>query len=103
MHGNTCSVGGVKTRLVADIVSEIRSFFEVAQAEGLHGGGMHLEMTGGHVTECLGGVGRVEETDLGRRYLTHCDPRLNEDQAIGVAKEVAELIAGRAERRSDAA
>jgi 3-deoxy-7-phosphoheptulonate synthase len=55
MHGNTRSVGAIKTRLVADIVAEIRSFFEVARAEGVHAGGMHLEMTGSEVTECLGG------------------------------------------------
>jgi 3-deoxy-7-phosphoheptulonate synthase len=103
MHGNTRSVGKLKTRLVSDIVKEIRTYLEVAEAEGVHGGGMHLEMTGGHVTECLGGSGRIDEADLGRRYLTHCDPRLNEDQAIDVTREVAEMLAGRAERRSDAA
>jgi len=103
MHGNTRSVGKLKTRLVGDILTEIRSFFEVAEAEGVHAGGMHLEMTGGHVTECLGGSARLAEEDLPRRYLTHCDPRLNEDQAIDVARAVAELLSGRGQRRSDAA
>jgi 3-deoxy-7-phosphoheptulonate synthase len=103
MHGNTRSVGKLKTRLVGDILAEIRTFFEVAEAEGVHAGGMHLEMTGGHVTECLGGSARLAEEDLPTRYLTHCDPRLNEDQAVDVARTVAELLANRSQRRSDAA
>jgi len=103
MHGNTRSVGKLKTRLVGDILAEIRSFFAVAEAEGVHAGGMHLEMTGGHVTECLGGSAQLGEEDLPRRYLTHCDPRLNEDQAIDVARAVAELLSGRGQRRSNAA
>jgi len=103
MHGNTRSVGKLKTRLVGDILAEIRTFFEVAEAEGVHAGGMHLEMTGGHVTECLGGSARLAEEDLPRRYLTHCDPRLNEDQAVDVARTVAELLASGNQRRSDAA
>jgi 3-deoxy-7-phosphoheptulonate synthase len=103
MHGNTRSVGNLKTRLVGDILAEIRTFFEVAEAEGVHAGGMHLEMTGGHVTECLGGSAQLGQEDLPRRYLTHCDPRLNEDQAIDVAATVAELLAQRGQRRSDAA
>jgi 3-deoxy-7-phosphoheptulonate synthase len=103
MHGNTRSAGKLKTRLVSDILTEIRTFFEVAKAEGAHAGGMHLEMTGGHVTECLGGSAKVAEEDLPRRYLTHCDPRLNEDQAVDIARMVADLLAGRSERRSDAA
>jgi 3-deoxy-7-phosphoheptulonate synthase len=103
MHGNTRSVGRLKTRMVGDILTEIRTFLEVAEATGVHAGGMHLEMTGGHVTECLGGQAEVSEEDLPRRYLTHCDPRLNEDQAIDVAREVAQLLGQRGERRSDAA
>jgi len=89
--------------MVGDILTEIRTFLEVAEAMGVHAGGMHLEMTGGHVTECLGGQSEVSEEDLPRRYLTHCDPRLNEDQAIDVAREVAMLLAKGGERRSDAA
>ena len=103
MHGNTRSVGKLKTRLVGDILTEIRSFFAVAEAEGVHAGGMHLEMTGGHVTECLGGSAPLAEEDLPRLYLTHCDPRLNEDQAVDVARAVAELLSSRGQRRSDAA
>jgi 3-deoxy-7-phosphoheptulonate synthase len=103
MHGNTRSVGSLKTRLVGDILDEIRTFLQVAEAEGVHAGGMHLEMTGGHVTECVGGGRKVSEEDLPNRYLTHCDPRLNEDQAIDVAREVAMLLAKRGHRHSDAA
>jgi 3-deoxy-7-phosphoheptulonate synthase len=102
MHGNTQSVGGIKTRLVADINAEIRTFFDVARAEGVHPGGIHLEMTGSDVTECLGGSINVAEEDLGQRYLTHCDPRLNRGQALDVAKAVAEMLA-RQPRVQDAA
>jgi 3-deoxy-7-phosphoheptulonate synthase len=103
MHGNTRTIEGVKTRLVADIVSEIGSFFEVAAAEGVHPGGMHLEMTGGDVTECIGGSLKLAPEDLRRRYLTHCDPRLNERQALDVAHAVADLLAEREARRVNAA
>jgi 3-deoxy-7-phosphoheptulonate synthase len=103
MHGNTRSVGATKTRLVGDILAEIRTFFDVARAEGVHPGGVHLEMTGSDVTECLGGSANLSEEDLGRRYLTHCDPRLNGDQAIDVAGAVAELLAQGSSVRSNAA
>ena len=93
MHGNTRSAGSLKTRMLADIVTEVETFFSVAEAEGVHAGGIHLEMTGGDVTECLGGTGELSEADLPRRYLTHCDPRLNQQQALDVAAEVAELLA----------
>ena len=75
----------------------------MAEAEGVHAGGIHLEMTGSDVTECLGGSLKLAEEDLPRRYLTHCDPRLNQGQALDVAATVAELLAERAELRSDAA
>ena len=94
MHGNTRSAGALKTRLLADILAECRTFFEVAAAEDVNPGGIHLEMTGAEVTECLGGTIPLVEEDLPRRYLTHCDPRLNEAQALDVAAEVAKLIAG---------
>jgi 3-deoxy-7-phosphoheptulonate synthase len=102
MHGNTRTIDGLKTRMVSDIVAEIKSFFAVAADEGVHPGGMHLEMTGGDVTECIGGSPKLAREDLGRRYLTHCDPRLNEGQALDVAHAVAELLAERASR-ADAA
>ena len=95
MHGNTRSVGGIKTRLITDIVAEIRTFFEVADAEQVHPGGVHLEMTGEAVTECLGGSTALVEADLARNYLTHCDPRLNAAQALDVAGAVRSLLAER--------
>jgi 3-deoxy-7-phosphoheptulonate synthase len=103
MHGNTRTVDGVKTRRVGDIVAEIGSFFAIAAAEGAHAGGVHLEMTGSDVTECIGGSLKLAREDLGRSYLTHCDPRLNEGQALDVAHAVAELLAERATQRADAA
>jgi 3-deoxy-7-phosphoheptulonate synthase len=93
MHGNTRSVGALKTRLVADILAEIRAFIGIAAAEGVHAGGVHLEMTGAEVTECLGGSASHVEADLPNRYLTHCDPRLNRAQALGVAQAVAQMLA----------
>jgi 3-deoxy-7-phosphoheptulonate synthase len=95
MHGNTVeSAGGYKTRRLEAIVAEVRRFFGLLRAEGLHAGGLHIEAAGRDVTECLGaGTG---EADLPRRYETHCDPRLNPDQAWEVAEAVAEeLAAGR--------
>jgi 3-deoxy-7-phosphoheptulonate synthase len=95
MHSNTRSLGGFKTRLMRDILNEVSAFFEVAAAEGVHPGGVHLEMTGADVTECLGGSLPLSEEDLPRRYLTHCDPRLNQTQALDVAAAVARLVGGR--------
>jgi 3-deoxy-7-phosphoheptulonate synthase len=103
MHGNTVTAAGRKTRLLPDILAEIRTFFEVAVAEGVHPGGVHLEMTGEEVTECLGGTRGLREEDLGRRYLTHCDPRLNGAQALDVAAEVTRLIQEGTRAASDAA
>lgn len=103
MHGNTRSVGAVKTRMLGDIVSEVEAFFQIARAEGVYPGGVHLEMTGGDVTECLGGSALHAEADLQLRYLTHCDPRLNERQALDVAAELADLVGNSARDRSCAA
>lgn len=103
MHGNTVTVAGRKTRTLPDILTELRSFFEIAAAEGVHPGGVHLEMTGEEVTECLGGTKGLREEDLGRRYLTHCDPRLNGAQALDVAAEVTRLLSDGADAASDAA
>jgi len=94
MHGNTLKAGnsGYKTRPFDRILSEVRSFIEIAQAEGVHPGGVHLEMTGQNVTECLGGARALTEGDLGDRYHTHCDPRLNGEQALELAFLVAEKL-----------
>ena len=99
MHGNTIKAGnsGYKTRPFDRIMSEIRAFFAVHQAEGTYAGGVHLEMTGKNVTECTGGARAISELDLHDRYHTYCDPRLNAEQAIEVAFLVAELL--KAERQ----
>jgi len=99
MHGNTLKAStGFKTRPFDRILGEVRSFIDVAEAEGVHPGGVHLEMTGQNVTECLGGAQAVTEDDLSSRYHTHCDPRLNADQALELAFLVAErLKSGRVE------
>ncbi|SFK46295.1 class II 3-deoxy-7-phosphoheptulonate synthase [Methylocapsa palsarum] len=93
MHGNTIkAVNGFKTRPFDKIMSELRTFFAVHQAEGTYAGGVHLEMTGKNVTECTGGARAITEADLHDRYHTYCDPRLNAEQAIEVAFLVAELL-----------
>jgi 3-deoxy-7-phosphoheptulonate synthase len=103
MHGNTLKANnGYKTRPFDRILAEVRGFIEVAQAEGVHPGGVHLEMTGQNVTECLGGARALSEGELADRYHTHCDPRLNADQALELAFLVAEKLksARAAERRA---
>ncbi|TQF11277.1 3-deoxy-7-phosphoheptulonate synthase class II [Myxococcus llanfairpwllgwyngyllgogerychwyrndrobwllllantysiliogogogochensis] len=93
MHGNTHKASnGYKTRSFDRILSEVKSFLEVASSEGVHPGGIHLEMTGQNVTECLGGPLAVTEDDLHSRYHTHCDPRLNADQALQLSFMVAEKL-----------
>jgi len=86
MHGNTVKSGnGYKTRHVDAILSEVGTFFDVCRAEGAIPGGVHFEMTGQNVTECLGGSQEISEEDLHSRYHTHCDPRLNATQALDLA------------------
>ncbi len=93
MHGNTLkAANGYKTRPFDRILTEVKTFIEVAHAEGVHPGGVHLEMTGQNVTECLGGAQSVTEDDLSSRYHTHCDPRLNADQALELAFLLAEKL-----------
>jgi 3-deoxy-7-phosphoheptulonate synthase len=92
MHGNTVSAGGYKTRPFDLILQEVKEFFAVHRAEGTHAGGIHLEMTGQNVTECTGGARAISDTDLKDRYHTHCDPRLNAEQAIEMAFLVADLL-----------
>jgi len=92
MHGNTITAAGYKTRPFDRIMSEIRAFFAVHQAEGSFAGGIHLEMTGKNVTECMGGARAIGEADLSGSYDTSCDPRLNAEQSIEVAFLVAELL-----------
>jgi len=93
MHGNTLkAANGYKTRPFDRILSEVKGFIEVAGAEGAHPGGVHLEMTGQNVTECLGGARALSEADLSDRYHTHCDPRLNADQALELSFLIAEKL-----------
>jgi 3-deoxy-7-phosphoheptulonate synthase len=73
-------------------LAEVRSFIAIAGAEGVHPGGVHLEMTGQNVTECLGGARALSEAELSQRYETHCDPRLNGEQALELAFLVAEKL-----------
>ena len=93
MHGNTIkSTTGFKTRPFKDIISEVKSFFDVHQGEGTYAGGLHIEMTGKNVTECIGGAQNITDKDLSSRYHTHCDPRLNANQAIELAFLISEEI-----------
>ena len=93
MHGNTVKAGsGYKTRPFDMILSEVKTFFNVHAAEGTYAGGIHLEMTGKNVTECTGGARAISDMDLHDRYHTHCDPRLNAEQALEMAFLVAEVL-----------
>ena len=93
MHGNTiATVNKFKTRNFDAILAEVRGFFDVHAAEGTWGGGVHVEMTGQDVTECTGGAHRLSEADLGARYETFCDPRLNAEQSLELAFLVAEEL-----------
>jgi 3-deoxy-7-phosphoheptulonate synthase len=92
MHGNTVTAAGFKTRPFDRILKEVQTFFDVHRAEGSHPGGIHVEMTGKNVTECTGGARAVTAEELQDRYHTHCDPRLNADQALELAFLVAELL-----------
>ncbi len=93
MHGNTIKASsGYKTRDFAQILSEVRQFFAVHQAEGTYAGGIHIEMTGQNVTECIGGSRPITEDGLSDRYHTHCDPRMNADQSLELAFMIAETL-----------
>ncbi len=93
MHGNTVKASnGYKTRPFDRILAEVREFFAVHRAEGTHAGGVHFEMTGQDVTECIGGAQEITEERLADRYHTHCDPRLNASQALELAFLLAEAL-----------
>ncbi|KAM0950502.1 putative 3-deoxy-7-phosphoheptulonate synthase [Dioscorea sansibarensis] len=93
MHGNTIKAPcGLKTRPFDSILAEVRAFFDVHEQEGSHPGGVHLEMTGQNVTECIGGSRTVTFDDLSSRYHTHCDPRLNASQSLELAFIIAERL-----------
>jgi len=100
MHGNTIKAStGYKTRRVSDVMTEVRGFFDAHDEAGTYPGGVHFEMTGKNVTECVGGVIDVTEARLGDRYHTHCDPRLNGAQSLELAFLIADLL----KRRRDGA
>jgi len=104
MHANTIKVGsGYKTRPFDRILAEVRAFFAVHKAEGSHAGGVHIEMTGQDVTECVGGTMAVTEDNLGERYNTHCDPRLNATQALELAFLLADQFKLERQKARDAA
>ncbi|MFT2090657.1 class II 3-deoxy-7-phosphoheptulonate synthase [Paraglaciecola sp. 2405UD69-4] len=93
MHGNTFKASsGYKTRNFDAILKEIQQFFAAHEAEGTHAGGIHLEMTGQHVTECTGGAYQIGDDDLAQAYKTQCDPRLNADQVLEMAFLVADRL-----------
>jgi 3-deoxy-7-phosphoheptulonate synthase len=96
MHGNTFeTANGYKTRQFDDVLDEVRGFFEVHKKLGTHPGGIHIELTGDDVTECLGGGNEVSEKDLESRYETACDPRLNHSQSLELAFLVSQMLRDR--------
>ena len=100
MHANTVKTdSGYKTRSFDRILDEVRAFFAIHRAEGTHAGGVHFELTGKDVTECIGGVQRITEARLGDRYDTLCDPRLNATQGLELSFLIAEML--KEERRLD--
>jgi 3-deoxy-7-phosphoheptulonate synthase len=101
MHGNTHKTGlGIKTREFSRVLAEVPTFLEVHDAEGTIAGGVHFELTGKDVTECVGGAAAIDEGMLGDRYDTHCDPRLNATQALELAFLISEHLAAKRRARS---
>jgi 3-deoxy-7-phosphoheptulonate synthase len=93
MHGNTIkSASGYKTRPFDRVLAEVKNFFAVHRAEGSYAGGVHFEMTGQDVTECIGGAQAISDESLGDRYHTHCDPRLNAKQSLELAFLISEAL-----------
>lgn len=96
MHGNTYEApSGYKTRRFDDVLDEVKGFFEVHKSLGTHPGGIHIELTGDDVTECVGGGEQISHEDLAMRYETACDPRLNHAQSLELAFLVAEMLRDR--------
>ncbi len=93
MHGNTIKASNnYKTREFHNVLQEVKNFFAIHKSEGTHAGGIHLEMTGKDVTECIGGGQNIGEENLSSRYHTHCDPRLNAHQALELAFLIADTL-----------
>ncbi len=100
MHGNTTTTSSkIKTRSFDNILGEVLGFFDVFEAVGRRPGGIHLEMTGQDVTECIGGAQCLTEADLAGRYETFCDPRLNAEQSLEMAFLLAQELTGRAGKK----
>ncbi|MFZ2226998.1 MAG: 3-deoxy-7-phosphoheptulonate synthase class II [Candidatus Nanopelagicaceae bacterium] len=96
MHGNTYEApSGYKTRKFEDVLEEVKAFFEVHKSLGTHPGGIHIELTGDDVTECVGGGEQISHDDLATRYESACDPRLNHAQSLELAFLVAEMLRDR--------
>lgn len=96
MHGNTReTASGYKTRVYDDVLAEVVGFFEVHKALGTYPGGLHIELTGDDVTECIGGAEGITEAEVGDRYETACDPRLNREQSLELAFHVADMLVDR--------
>jgi 3-deoxy-7-phosphoheptulonate synthase len=94
MHGNTTTTpGGVKTRIFSDVIEELSTAWDVLESMRSRLGGMHIELTGEDVTECLGGAAGLSESDLSRNYASPCDPRLNYEQSMELAFAVAKKMA----------
>ncbi|MGD9638695.1 MAG: class II 3-deoxy-7-phosphoheptulonate synthase [Alphaproteobacteria bacterium] len=93
MHGNIVKTkSGIKTRYFESILSEVKQFFDIHKAEGTHAGGVHFELTGQNVTECLGGSQDISESNLLECYQTHCDPRLNANQSLELAFLISDML-----------
>ena len=93
MHGNTIKASnGYKTRPLDSILTEVKQFIDIHESEGTYAGGVHIEMTGQNVTECIGGTQKISEEDLTDRYHTHCDPRLNANQALDLSFLISERL-----------
>ena len=93
MHGNTIKAAtGFKTRPFNSVLKEVKEVFACHQSEGSYAGGLHIELTGQNVTECIGGAQKISEKDLSSRYHTHCDPRLNGNQALELAFLISDEI-----------
>ena len=93
MHGNTYTAeSGLKTRNFSDVIDETKKFFHIHRSLGTWAGGIHVELTGDNVTECVGGAENLSDDDLALRYETMCDPRLNASQSLELAFHVAEEL-----------
>ena len=92
MHGNTYQIGKYKTRDFKEVMKELEYFFKIHYEIGSYPGGIHIELTGQNVTECIGGVRKIKGKELHQNYRTYCDPRLNAEQSIEMAFKIASFL-----------